>query len=107
MGGCESNMWTGDTCTTAVCTDGCGNGYCIAPNICRCPPLNTVITTKGSGGAITKVECESQRLSGLKTGFLPTLAVLFGSIVILKVLGKLYEKKHGPRQTSSKYSVSE
>ncbi|CAF4387551.1 unnamed protein product, partial [Adineta steineri] len=29
--------WSGDTCTTAICTNGCQNGgQCTAPDICTC-----------------------------------------------------------------------
>ena len=54
MFSCEAG-WEGKMCTQALCTNGCGAGNeCIAPEICRCGKLHTVIITKEKG-KITKV----------------------------------------------------
>ena len=48
--------WEGTNCITAVCSEPCGNGnHCIAPEICRCAPLNTVKMIKDTNGNIAKV----------------------------------------------------
>ncbi|XP_013386152.1 epidermal growth factor-like protein 8 [Lingula anatina] len=36
---CSGWKQVGDTCTTAICTGGCGSGgECVAPETCTCPP---------------------------------------------------------------------
>jgi len=102
--GCQDG-WEGTNCITAVCSEPCGNGnHCIAPEICRCAPLNTVKMIKDTNGNIAKIECENQRKSGLVKGFLPTLLVLGVTVLILKLAGLQYQRKH-PQKKISKYSV--
>ncbi|VDK71171.1 unnamed protein product [Anisakis simplex] len=54
---CE-NGWSGPNCDDPVCPNGCGNGTCIAPGVCRC--------RRGWQG-VTCSQC--QVLEGCKHGY--------------------------------------
>ena len=52
-----------------------------------------------------KIECENQRKSGLIKGFLPTLFVLAATVILLKLSGLMYQRRH-PQKNPSNYSVT-
>merc|ERR1712168_212825 len=77
-GDCEDG-WTGTLCDKAKCSDDCGGGVCVAPDMCRCPQLYTRVIEK-DGDTIKKITCENQSATGM-IGFAGSMGVL--AIVLL------------------------